>query len=701
MARKGRVLLVLTGVLLVAATVVAYADRVLFDSDRFADRAAATLRDAGVREAVSDRVADQLVAAEPDLIAARPIVVSAVSGVVGGNVFASLLRGGVRDVHAAVFRRDQDTVTLTLVDAGIVVAAALRQVAPEVAADIDRDRRVSLVKRDVGAATSDLVRLARDVEVLAWVLAVLTLAAGAAAIALGGDRRRAVAGLGLTIAIAGVIVVAGETIARGIVLDGFEEPDAHAAATGVWNAFVGDLRSWGWFLGAVGAIVAAAASSLLRPVDVERPLRAAWQRVTTEPESTPLRVARGAGLIVAGVVLVAEPAAVVRIAATLAGVYVISEGVEALLRLISVPVERPAAERAPREPRRRRRLVVPLAAAVLVGLVVVAFVGGGGVDEPAPEVTACNGHAALCDRPLDEVTLATTHNAMSAPLPGWFSSLQEQPIRRQLEDGVRGLLFDTHYADKLESGRTRTAFASSEEEEQALTQDGPSERAVEAAKRLRERLGFRGEGERGMYLCHAFCELGATPLADVLDDIHEFLATHPGEVVVVVNQDYVTPRDFVAAADAAGLGPYAFTPPARGASWPTLRELIDRGRRFVVLAENEAGAAPWYQPAYERLTQETPFEFRGTAALTSPEQRARSCRPNRGTTAAPLFLVNHWVNTDPVPLPSNAGIVNAYEPLLARARECARMRERHVNLLAVDFYGRGDLLRVVDALNGV
>ncbi len=50
-----------------------------------------------------------------------------------------------------------------------------------------------------------------------------------------------------------------------------------------------------------------------------------------------------------------------------------------------------------------------------------------------------------------------------------------------------------------------------------------------------------------MYLCHTFCELGATPLADVLDDIRDFLVTHPGEVLVIVNQDYVTPADFVGA----------------------------------------------------------------------------------------------------------------------------------------------------------
>ena len=79
-----------------------------------------------------------------------------------------------------------------------------------------------------------------------------------------------------------------------------------------------------------------------------------------------------------------------------------------------------------------------------------------------------------------------------------------------------------------------------------------------------------------MYLCHTFCELGATPLADGLEDIHEFLATHPAEVVVMVNQDYVTPADFVEAVDDAGLTPLRVQGLARGPQWPTLREMIER-----------------------------------------------------------------------------------------------------------------------------
>ena len=116
---------------------------------------------------------------------------------------------------------------------------------------------------------------------------------------------------------------------------------------------------------------------------------------------------------------------------------------------------------------------------------------------------------------------------------------------------------------------------------------------------------------------------------------------------------------------------------------------------------NDAGAAPWYQLAYARVTQETPLAFSRPAQLTDPAQLPASCRPNRGTPTAPLFLVNHWINTDPLPRPSHADVVNAYEPLLRRARTCERIRDRRVNLVAVDFYDRGDLFRVVDTLNGV
>jgi len=56
---------------------------------------------------------------------------------------------------------------------------------------------------------------------------------------------------------------------------------------------------------------------------------------------------------------------------------------------------------------------------------------------------ACNGDPALCDRRLDEVVFAGTHNAMgAAEVDGWLFPNQQRTIRRQLEDGIRALMID-------------------------------------------------------------------------------------------------------------------------------------------------------------------------------------------------------------------------------------------------------------------
>jgi hypothetical protein len=68
--------------------------------------------------------------------------------------------------------------------------------------------------------------------------------------------------------------------------------------------------------------------------------------------------------------------------------------------------------------------------------------------------------------------------------------------------------------------------------------------------------------------------------------------------------------------------------------------------------------------------------------------------------SAPLFLLNNWVDTSPVPRPSLATTVNARSALLARAETCMRIRDRLPNLVAVDFYRRGNLVGVVNTLNG-
>ena len=105
-----RVLVVLAAVLMVLALVAGYARRTIVDSDQFANRATAALRDESVRTVIAERVTDEVVLQrQADLLAARPLIESAVSGIVGGGAFSGLFRTAVRDVHRAVFDRDENT----------------------------------------------------------------------------------------------------------------------------------------------------------------------------------------------------------------------------------------------------------------------------------------------------------------------------------------------------------------------------------------------------------------------------------------------------------------------------------------------------------------------------------------------------------------------------------------------------------------
>jgi hypothetical protein len=698
-----RTLVALASLAIVLALVAAYARQATVDSDQFANRATDALSDDSVRSLVAQKITDEVVLKnEADLIAARPILESVASEIVGGRAFLGLWRTAVRDVHRALFKRDQGTVTLTIADVGTVLAAALQEVRPSLARELRSTERVEVVREDIGSLSATLANVAERVQILAILLILLSLAFVAGALYLSPDRRDTVIELGLGAAAAGGVLIVAYSIVRSSVAGNLETPEGQAAARAVWDAFLGDLRTEAWILAGAGAVVAAAASSLVKPLPFGRPLRVVVDWMAREPEGRLGRALRGTGFIAAGVFVLVDRTAALTLLLNALGIYLIYEGVAAILRLVYSPEEHAERRRGPAPARRvdRRRAAAVAIPAALVAVVVIAFLGTGGATTAAPAKGPCNGHDELCERPLDEVALATTHNSMSVPLPGWFSAMQERPIAAQLTDGIRGLQIDTHYADRLPNGKVRTYFGSKEELQRRVKADGVSPEAVDAAMRLRGRLGFEGEGERGMYLCHSFCELGATPLEPVLQDLRTFLVANPGAVVVVINQDYVTPEDFVGAVRDADLEELVYTVPASGA-WPTIREMVDSGRRLVLLAENHAGAAPWYQLAYESITEETPYSFKKVAQLTDPDELDKSCEPNRGPEGAPLFLVNHWITTDPVPLPSNAAKVNAHDPLLARARDCARVRHHMPNMVAVNFYLEGDVFRVVDTLNGI
>lgn len=283
----------------------------------------------------------------------------------------------------------------------------------------------------------------------------------------------------------------------------------------------------------------------------------------------------------------------------------------------------------------------------------------------------CNGSTELCDRTFDQVVLPGTHNSMSASESGWTLPNQTYSISNQLAMGVRALLFDTHYG--------------------AANPEGTIVRIPKSEGRVTHAQTF---------MCHELCQLGAVDLTAELGRIKDFLAANPREVLTFINQDAISPEDFATAVTNSGLLPYVYQGPV--ATFPTLGQMIDSGQRVVMLAEQESAGVPWYHNAYDGTVMETPYDFlNDPALLTDPSKLNESCRPNRGQEGSPLFLMNHWITTGVTPDINKMAIVNTRDALVARARACEARRGKLPNILAVDFFGTGDLLGATRELNGV
>ncbi len=307
----------------------------------------------------------------------------------------------------------------------------------------------------------------------------------------------------------------------------------------------------------------------------------------------------------------------------------------------------------------------------MLALAIGLFAARDLLDDEGVVQTACNGAAHLCDRAIDEVAFAATHNSMSAAdQPGWRLTQQERGIGPQLEAGIRGLLIDMYYGSETRRG----------------VQNVPLNKITDRARPV-------GVG-RHVYLCHTVCAFGATRATDALATVRDFLASHPREVILISIEDHIRPRDVAGVFKDSGLDRYVWRGALGPRRFPTMREMIDKDERVVVMAEHRSGGVPWLRDQFD-LVQETPYRF-GTPAEVAAES---SCRPNRGNARNPLFLLNNWVDTSPLPRPSNAVVVNSHAALLRRARTCQRVRDRLPNLVAVDFYEQGDVLGVVGELN--
>lgn len=666
--------------------------RGVFVADDFASRAASSLGDDRVSSFVASRLTDAIVAQRPDLTAVRPLLEGTMNGLVGSAPFRAVARTGLRSAHEAFFSKGAESVLLSVPDVGILVQSALAQANPELAKKIPAQVQNVLAGLPESRAGTTLVAARKLWTKVAWLQRTLFLLGPVlliTGILLHTDRRRALmrAGIGLVVAalLLAVLVPSGRLIALLLV----ENPAARAAFFGLWRAYFLPLLPFIYSMAGTGVVLAAASNSLLERTDPFDALRDLGHLAMTPPSGRGRRALWIAAVAAAGTVLLIWPSSVVAVLAVIGGLVLVFAAVRELFRLAleNVP-ERTAARVAGGRTFPLRALLGLGLGAALVALLI--FWRRPMAPPPADaDVTVCDGAAALCDRRVDQVSFAAAHNAMSnAQIPGWMFPHHDVDFVGQLDLGVRALLIDIHYGFPGAS-RIKTDLEGEGATREKLV-GAVGEEGFEAAQRIRDRLVGVDEGRRGLYFCHGFCELGAYEVVPALKTIRDWFVMHPDEVVLMVIEDYVSPEEIAKAFEDSGLLQFVYMGPID--PFPTLRSMILSGGRLLVFTESGKPGVPWLHPAFDSF-QETPYTFH------TPEQF--SCKPNRGGTKGALFQINHWIETTPAPRPSNAAIVNAYPFLLKRAEECERVRHHIPNVVAVDFVDVGNVVQVVQTLNGV
>ncbi|KAH7093006.1 PLC-like phosphodiesterase [Paraphoma chrysanthemicola] len=260
----------------------------------------------------------------------------------------------------------------------------------------------------------------------------------------------------------------------------------------------------------------------------------------------------------------------------------------------------------------------------------------------------CNGYVEFCNRRFSNISMVVAHNSPFVR-PHNAASNQVYPVLDQLNNGIRGLQFETHKPNESSAIR----------------------------------------------LCHTSC--------DLLD-----LESHPYEVIAIMmgnNNDQKTripASDYVIPFQEAGLIRYLWTPPAPTLNlteWPTLAEMILKNERVVVMLDygTNQTEVPWLLDEFD-YQWETPFSPTDPAfpcTQQRPPNQPEEVSRNR------MYMLNHNLNIQ-VSLLGQSILIPAYSlldevnavsgngSLGLNVQHCEQMWNRPPNWLLVDYYNFGN-----------
>ncbi|RAR05372.1 PLC-like phosphodiesterase [Stemphylium lycopersici] len=283
---------------------------------------------------------------------------------------------------------------------------------------------------------------------------------------------------------------------------------------------------------------------------------------------------------------------------------------------------------------------------------------------PRPTNTRpCNGHVEFCERKFSNISMVVAHNSPFVRKDNAASN-QEYPVLNQLNDGIRGLQFETQKPN-----------ASSE-----------------------------------IRLCHTSCDLlDVGTLESYLATVKGWLDKNPFEVIAIMmgnnngKSTRIPATDYVAPFQDSGIIDYLWTPPSSTMNltdWPTLGELIIRNKRVVVMMDYAADQSqvPWLLDEfnYQWQTPFSPTDPSFPCTQQRPPNQAEAVSRNR------MYMMNHNLNIKVSLLGIDGILIPAYSLLdqvnavsgngsVGRnVHNCTDVWNRAPNWILVDYYNYGN-----------
>ena len=212
------VLLVVGFVLFPLGNLGIWVQRQALDASAFTDLALSVVDEPAVRDALSQRLVDELVAAEPRLGVARVVLEPGVAQLLRTGAFRAVFSSAVGQMHTQL-EQGADELSLNLDPVLPLVRDAVARIDEGVAERIPQTDvlpAITVVKRDDVPELWDGVQLSRDAS---WAFPAIALIALVGAVAAANRRSRMLVTIGLGVALLSFLQILVVRFGRGVLSD--------------------------------------------------------------------------------------------------------------------------------------------------------------------------------------------------------------------------------------------------------------------------------------------------------------------------------------------------------------------------------------------------------------------------------------------------------------------------------------------------